>query len=517
MNKINILWVDDEIDLLKPHILFLEKKNYLVTTCTNGQDAIQLFKTDDFDIVFLDENMPGLSGLETLAEIKSIQNNVPIIMITKSEEELIMEEAIGAKISDYLIKPVNPHQILLSLKKNLDDSRLISEKSTLSYQREFRNISLDLMEAKTYQDWISIYRKLLYWEQKLENIEDQNLIDILEGQRNEANNVFGKFIENNYEYWINNPDDSPVLSHQIFRKWVAPELKKEDSKTLFIVIDNLRYDQWRAFEPIVNNHYKVESEHSFFSILPSATQYARNAIFSGLTPLQMSEQFPQYWKNDTEEGGKNLFENEFLQEQLKRLRLNIKNEYYKITNHKEGKKLAEAIKSLKNNKLITIVYNFVDMLSHAKTEMEVIKELASNDKAYRSLTLSWFKNSPLFEIIQQAQQAGYKLIITTDHGTINCKSPSKVIGDKNTSLNLRYKTGKSLSYDQKDVYAVKNPKNIALPSINLSSSYIFAKSDYFLAYQNNFNYYAAYYKNTYQHGGISLEELIVPFIILNPK
>ncbi|MCA4806272.1 PglZ domain-containing protein [Myroides odoratimimus] len=517
MNKIHILWVDDEVDLLKPHILFLEKKDYIVTTCTNGQDAIDLFKENQYDIVFLDENMPGLSGLETLNEIKTIKSNTPIIMITKSEEEYIMEEAIGAKISDYLIKPVNPNQILLSLKKNLDDSRLISEKSSLSYQKEFRNISIDLMQARDYEDWISIYRKLLYWEQKLENIEDQNLFNILDSQKTEANSLFGKFVEKNYESWINDPEDSPVFSHQIFRKWVAPELKKEDSKLLFIVIDNLRYDQWRAFEAIVTNHYKVESENSFFSILPTATQYARNAIFSGMTPLEMSEQLPQYWKNDTDEGGKNLFENEFLQHQLQRLRLNIKNEYHKITNLKEGRKLADNFKALKDNKLITIVYNFVDMLSHAKTEMEVIKELASNDKAYRSLTVSWFRNSPLFEIIQQAQALGYKLIITTDHGTINCKNPSKVIGDKNTSLNLRYKTGKSLTFEAKDVYHVKDPKKVQLPNINVSSSFIFAKNDFFLAYQNNFNYYAAYFRNTYQHGGISLEEMIVPFIVLNPK
>ena len=517
MNKISILWVDDEVDLLKPHILFLEKKNYQVTTCTNGQDAIDLFQAQDFDIIFLDENMPGLSGLETLNEIKTIKSSVPVIMITKSEEEYIMEEAIGAKISDYLIKPVNPNQILLSLKKNLDDSRLISQKSSLSYQKEFRNISMDLMDAKTYEDWISIYRKLLYWEEKLESTNDSSLTSILESQRIEANNVFGKFVEKNYEHWINNPEDSPIFSHQIFRKWVAPELKKDDAKVLLIVIDNMRYDQWRAFEPIISNYFKVESEYSFFSILPSATQYARNAIFSGLTPLQMSEQLPQYWKNDTDEGGKNLYEDEFLREQLKRLRLNIKSEYHKITNQRDGKKLVDNFKALKNNQLITVVYNFVDMLSHAKTEMEVIKELASNDKAYRSLTVSWFKNSPLLEIIQEAQSLGYKLMITTDHGTMNCKTPSRVVGDKQTSLNLRYKTGKSLTFEAKDVYSVRDPKKIQLPSINLSSSYIFAKNDYFLAYQNNFNYYAAYYKNTYQHGGISLEELIVPFVVLNPK
>ena len=516
MNTINILWVDDEVDLLKPHILFLEKKNYKVSTCTNGQDAIQLFKDQLFDIVFLDENMPGLSGLDTLQEIKAIKPATPIIMITKSEEEYIMEEAIGAKIADYLIKPVNPNQILLSLKKNLDHSRLVSEKSSSSYQREFRNISLELMDASNYEEWISIYRKLIYWELKLENIEDQGLISILESQKSEANIQFGKFVEKRYESWINNPEQSPVFSHQIFRKWVAPELKG-DKNVLFVVIDNLRFDQWRAFENIVNNHYKVEEEKSFYSILPTATQYSRNAIFSGLTPLQMEQQFPKYWKNDTEDGGKNLFENEFLQEQLKRLRLDIKNEYFKITNQKEGKKLVDTFKTLKNNKLITVVYNFVDMISHAKTEMEVIKELASNDKAYRSLTTSWFQNSPLLEIIQQAQLAGFKLIITTDHGTINCKNPSKVIGDKQTSLNLRYKTGKSLTYEQKDVYAVKDPKKIQLPAINMSSSFIFAKSDYFLAYVNNFNYYASYFRNTYQHGGISLEEMIVPFIILDPK
>ena len=517
MNKIKILWVDDEIDLLKPHILFLEKKNYDVTTCNNGQDAIELFEENNYDVVFLDENMPGLSGLETLSELKEKKSSVPVIMITKSEEEYIMEEAIGSKIADYLIKPVNPNQILLSLKKNLDHSRLISEKTTLDYQKEFRKIAMDMAMVNSFEDWADLYKRLIYWEMELENIEDQSMVEILESQKTEANSQFGKFIEKNYEDWFDENEDKPILSHKLFGDLVAPEIRKKEKPILFVVIDNLRYDQWKAFESIVNNHYKLEKETSYYAMLPTATQYARNAIFSGLTPLEMEKKFPQYWKNDTDDGGKNLYEGEFLTEQLKRLGLDIKQEYYKITNFKDGKKLADNFKGLKENDLTTIVYNFVDMLSHAKTEMEVVKELASDDKAYRSLTVSWFKNSPLLDMIQQAQKMGFKLILTTDHGTINCKNPSKVIGDKNTSLNLRYKTGRSLTYENKDVYAVKDPKKIGLPALNMSSSFIFAKNDYFLAYVNNYNHYVSYYRNTYQHGGISLEEMIVPFLVLEPK
>jgi CheY-like chemotaxis protein len=514
MNKITILWVDDEIDLLKPHIIFLEKKNYEVITCLSGQEALEELTKSKVDIVFLDENMPGISGLETLNEIKVINASLPVVMITKSEEEFIMEEAIGAKIADYLIKPVNPNQILLSLKKNLDHSRLVSEKTTANYQLEFRKISMDLSMVNSYEEWAELYKKLIYWELRLEEIEDSGMFEILESQKTEANAQFCKFMEKNYEDWYQG-GDAPVMSHTLFKELVKPELK--DNKTLLVVIDNLRYDQWLSFEDTLNTFYKKKKEVPYYSILPTATQYARNAIFSGLTPLDMEKKYPAWWKNDTEEGGKNLFEADFLGTQLKRLGLDLKWDYHKISSLKQGRHLSQNFKSHKDNDLTVIVYNFVDMLSHSRTEMEVIKELASNDKAYRSLTLSWFKNSPLLEIIQQAQHMGLKLIITTDHGTINVKQPSKVIGDKETSLNLRYKTGRSLTYEEKDVLEIRNPKDVNLPSINVSSSFIFAKNDLFFAYPNNYNHYVSYYRNTYQHGGVSLEEVIIPFIVLKPR
>ncbi len=516
MSDIKVLWVDDEIDLLKPHILFLENKNYKVTTAKSGTEALEEIKKDNFDIVFLDENMPGLTGLETLAEIKEHQASLPVVMITKSEEEYIMEEAIGSKIADYLIKPVNPNQILLSLKKNLDHSRLVSEKTTSNYQQEFRKIAMDLSMVNSFEEWKDLYQKLVYWELELENIEDSGMFEILESQKTEANNQFCKFIDKNYAKWFEHAGDAPTMSHTLFKEKIQPQLQK-GTPTLLVVVDNLRFDQWKAFEPTVANIYKKTQEELFCSILPTATQYARNAIFSGLMPSEMEKLHPDLWLNDTDEGGKNMKEAEFLTAQLKRLGINIDWSYHKISSLKQGKKLVENFKSHKNEDLTVVVYNFVDMLSHSKTEMEVIKELASNDKSYRSLTQSWFKNSPLLEIIQQAARLGFKLIITTDHGTINVKTPSKVIGDKNTSLNLRYKTGKSLTYEDKEVLAAKDPKSVHLPTINMSSSFIFAKSDYFFAYPNNYNHYVSYYRNTYQHGGVSLEEMVIPFSVFIPK
>ena len=391
---------------------------------------------------------------------------------------------------------------------------MVSEKTTANYQQEFRKIAMNLTMVNSHEEWAELYKKLMYWDLQLEEIEDSGMFEILESQKIEANNQFGKFIEKNYVSWFGN-DEGPVMSHTLFRELVCPQLEK--GPTLLVVIDNLRYDQWFAFEDALSPFYKKNKELPYYSILPTATQYARNAIFSGLMPQDMGKKYPQWWKNDTDEGGKNLYEDKFLGEQIRRLGLEIKWEYHKISSLKQGKQLSHNFKTQKDNDLTVIVYNFVDMLSHAKTEMEVIKELASNDKAYRSLTLSWFKNSPLLEIIQQAQSLGLRLIITTDHGTINVKQPSKVIGDRETSLNLRYKTGRSLTYEKRDVLEAKDPTKIHLPSITMSSSFIFAKNDLFFAYPNNYNHYVSYYRNTYQHGGVSLEEMIIPFVVLDPR
>jgi CheY-like chemotaxis protein len=516
MENVNILWADDEIDLLKPHVLFLESKGYLVETVNNGTDAVEKIQAKSYDIVFLDENMPGLSGLDALAQIKEIRPSIPVIMITKSEEESIMEDAIGSKIADYLIKPVNPNQILLSLKKNLDNKRLVQEKTSSSYQQEFRAIGAKLAEDLDFEEWSDIYKKLIYWELELQQTKDSGLEQVLNMQKEEANNQFFKYIQREYLGWLN-PDkrNAPLMSHTIFQKRIWEELKQE-TPVYLLLIDNLRFDQWRVLSPVMREYFKIKTEEIYCSILPTATQYARNAIFSGLLPSEIEKKFPDLWKNDDDDDGKNLYEEDFLKALLSRVGYNKKMSYHKITNLTNGKKLVDNFANLSNNDFNVIVYNFVDMLSHARTEMEVLKELANDEAAYRSLTLSWFEHSPLLEMIKKIKKLGAKIIITTDHGTVKVTEPSKIVGDKNTNSNLRYKQGKNLTFNSKDVFWIKNPSEAYLPKANISTSYVFAKHDKYFVYPNNYNHYVGYYHNTFQHGGISLEEMLIPYIVLEP-
>ena len=512
----NILWADDEIELLKPHIIYLEKKGYQIIPAKSGDEALDLISSNDIDLIFLDENMPGLSGLETLSIINEHYSNIPVVMITKSEEESIMEEAIGSKISDYLIKPVNPSQILLAIKKNLDNIRLVEEKTTKNYQQDFRNISLKLSSSLSKKEWFDIFKKITYWELEIERSGEKSIEEILEMQKVEANMQFFKFVKNHYKDWLSG-SNAPLMSHNIFKEKVIPLIDNEQP-TYFILIDNLRYDQWEVIKHDIIKDFYILEEDLYTSILPTATQYSRNSIFAGLLPLEIQKRFPNLWKNDQDEGGKNMFEEQFLSDNLNRLgKSALKYSYTKITNIDYGRKVISKIADMKNNSLNVIVYNFVDMLSHSRTDMKVIKELADDDAAYRSLTASWYSHSPLKEILLRIKSQNAKLFITTDHGTINVNKPSKVIGDRNVSVNLRYKQGKNLNYQKNDVFVMDNPKDYFLPIQNVSSKYIFAKENNYFVYQNNYNKFVNYYKNTYQHGGISMEEMLIPYVSLKPK
>ncbi len=517
MREIEILWVDDEIDLLKPHIIFLESKGYKLETANNGNDAIEMVREKAYDLVFLDENMPGLTGLETLSKITDIRAKIPVIMITKSEEEYIMDEAIGSKIADYLIKPVNPKQILMAIKKITDKNRLVSEKTTSNYQLEFSKLGVQINDSMTSDDWINTYKKLVFWELELEQSGGQQMDQVLQMQKTDANNSFAKFIKKNYIDWFGKKnDEKPLMSPNIFPNKVFPLLKKGE-KVVTIIIDNLRYDQWKIMEPLLADYYSVAEEDLFYSILPTATQYARNAMFAGLMPSEIEKLHPDLWLNEDDEGGKNQFEEQLMQKQLARLGIKATFFYDKILNIERGRKLLTNASQVLDYQLSVIVVNFVDMLSHARTEMDMIRELANDEPAYRSITLSWFEHSTLFELLKIFAEKNIKVMITTDHGTTKVNNPVKVTGDRNTSTNLRYKQGKALSYNPKQVFEVMQPQLIHLPKLNVSTSYIFACNDDFLAYPNNYNHYVNYYKNTFQHGGISMEEMLIPFITLEPK
>ncbi|MCP4439185.1 MAG: response regulator [Aureispira sp.] len=519
MENVTILWADDEIRLLKPQVMFLEKKGYTVITVSNGHDAIEEVeeKLGEIDVVFLDESMPGISGLDTLAKIKEIMPSLPVVMITKNEEEGVMEQAIGSQISDYLIKPVNPVQILTTLRKLIDSDRLVREQTATDYQQEFRKIFTAINGRLDFHEWSEIYKKIVYWELKLDESKTTNMSEILATQKNEANAEFSKFVSNHYLDWVNKDEDAPVMSHDLLRSMVFPDVKK-DVKTVFVLLDNLRYDQWKMIEPIVSEYYRVIEEDYFYSILPTTTQYSRNSIFAGLMPSEIDEYYPDWWLNDNEKGGKNQYEDQLLYEQVRRTFRNpIKAGYVKVTNTNAGKDLVDNIHNYMQNDFTAIVYNFIDMLSHARTEMDILKELASDEKAYRSLTKSWFIHSPIWEALKEIADKDIQLFIATDHGSIRVSQPSKVVGDRETTTNLRYKVGKNLQYDRRDVLDVRDPKKAKLPRPNVSSTFIFAKSDRFFLYPNNYNYYNKYYDNTFQHGGISLEEVICPIIKLRSR
>lgn len=517
-----LLWVDDEIELLKAHLLFLEKKGYEVVTVSNGRDAIDLCRERNFDLVLLDEQMPGLSGLETLQKMKELQPSLPVVMVTKSEEENIMEQAIGQKIADYLIKPVNPNQILLALKKNIHRREIETEVTQSQYQQNFQQIAMQIMDCRTWKDWADVYKRLVHWELEL-SAADSSMMEMLYTQKEDANNGFAKFIRKNYLDWVadldyhklDTEDQRPMLSPEIFKRKIFP-LLNEGRKVYLVVLDNFRYDQWRMLAHEISELYDID-ENLYYSILPTATQYARNAIFSGLMPNKIAQMFPDLWVDEDEEEGKNLNEAPLIQTQFERYRRKNTFSYHKVNNSLDADRFMQQLNTLDHNDLNVVVFNFIDMLSHARTESRMVRELANNESAYRSITQSWFRHSVISDFFKQLAQTDYTIIVTTDHGSIRCTQPVKIIGDRNTNTNLRYKLGKNLAYDDKSLFVIKEPQKAQLPAPNLSTSYVFATGDSFFAYPNNYNYYVSYYRDTFQHGGISMEEMIVPLITLTGK
>ena len=518
MSKIKILWVDDEIDILKPHIMFLEQKSYIVSMATNGIDALKMVETDNFDIIFLDENMPGISGIETLEKIKMVSPSVPVIMITKSEEENIMEEAIGSKITDFLIKPVNPNQILLVLKKIFEKQRFISQKVTSSYQSTFSKLGMEINETFDFKEWKEVYKKLVFWELSLSESDDTTMDEVLRMQQNEANNSFAKYIKKTYKSWFDtNNTNVPLLSPNLITKKIFPHLKNNE-KVVFLVLDNLRFDQWKIIENLLSKYYFVDEEDLYYSILPTATQYSRNSIFSGLMPSAINSLYPDLWKNDDEEGGKNLYEEEMLQNLMRRHNIKASLCFEKLLDITYTKKFTDNLHTImNNNQLVVLIVNFMDALSHASTDLKSIKELANSLNSYLAVTKSWFEHSNIFDILKILSKNNFKLVISTDHGSIRITNPVKIIGDKNTTTNLRFKQGKNLNYNPKEVFEILKPEEIQLPKTNITSSYVFTFGNDFFVYPNNYSQYVKYYKDSFQHGGISLEEMLIPAITLSPK
>ena len=537
MKNGSILWADDEIDLLKGHIIFLQHKGYDVTAVTNGADAIEQCQQQTFDLIMLDEMMPGFTGLETLQKIKEIQPQTPVVMVTKSEEEDIMDQAIGSKIADYLIKPVNPNQILLSLKKNIHRREIVTEVTQSSYRQEYQKLAMQISDCQDWREWMDVYKKLVHWELELSSTES-DMTEMLAMQKEEANNGFTKYIKSNYMDWMDairqnfegkapvnrmlgrkgnqQPSPSkPLMSPDIFKDKIFP-LINNGEKVFLVVIDNFRWDQWRVLAQEIGDMFDI-TEDMYMTILPTATQYARNAIFSGLMPDKIEKMFPNLWVDEDEEEGKNLNEAPLIKTQIERFRRHDKFSYFKINDSAGADKLLQQYNALKDNDLNVVVINFIDMLSHARTESKMVRELANNESAYRSITLSWFRHSVMADLFRRLGDSDYTIVLTTDHGSIRCSKPVKIIGDRNTNTNLRYKLGKNLAFNEKEVFAIKDPHKAFLPTPNVSTSYVFATGNSFFAYPNNYNYYVSYYKDTFQHGGISMEEMLAPLITMKPR
>jgi CheY-like chemotaxis protein len=513
----HILWVDDEIDQLKSHIIFLEGRGYKITEASNGDDAVDLVAKRNFDLVLLDEMMPGKDGLTTLEEIKEKNPHLPVIMVTKSEEENLMDQAIGKKIDDYLTKPVNPSQILSAAKKILDTRRIRADRLAQDYAQASTKITSALFGALSWQDWIDIHRILSEWDLEIDSLGGADLRETHQGQRRECNVQFGKYVENVYVKWLAQKDPPP-LSVDMVKKYLFP-LLSQHKRTVLIVMDCMRLDQWMTIEPILDEYFHVARDY-YYSILPTATPYSRNAIFSGLFPADLAQRYPELWKAGTrDDSSRNRYEHQLLDDQLRKMGIRIKSDtrYVKVLDAKEGELLAKKISSYKGTPLLSVVFNFLDILAHGRSQSDILKEMTPDESAYRSLTRPWFLHSSLFRVLQYLATQDCTVVLTSDHGSVWGTRGTEARGKRDTSTNLRYKYGDNLNCNPKEALLIKDPKDFRLPSYGIATTYIIAKEDYYFVYPTNYAEYEKEYRNSFQHGGISLEEMILPVITMTPK
>lgn len=520
--KGRILWIDDEIELLKPHIILLKQRGYEVETATNGEDAVEIVRNKHFDLIFLDEMMVGISGIETLPYLKEIDPSTPVVMVTKNEAESLMEDAIGRKIDDYLTKPVNPAQILAACKKFLEAKRIESERFTQDYLIGFNEVSQRIRENLNWQEWQALYVKLVQWSMQLDRFPESGLQETLQNQWRECNAEFSKFVENNYFDWLsdNKDPDAPLLSPHITDKYLQPLLKTGDVTFLFVV-DCMRYDQWLVMEELLRPYYTFKTEF-YNSIIPTATPYARNSIFSGLFPIDIKKYFPQWWNVDsnTEDHKHNAYEKELLESWVERKRLKLKSKvnFVKIFDTDFGKKVEKEILKYAQSQLTAIVLNAVDMIAHSRSDYAILKEIAPDESAYRTLTRSWFQHSSFFGMLRTlAGIKNIKIMITTDHGSVRCMRGVKVLGDRDTSTCLRYKFGKNVKADDRNAMQIQDPTKFKLPHHGITVNNIIAKEDYYFVYPTDYHHYLNRYRDSFQHGGISLEEMIIPIVLLEPR
>ena len=511
-----ILWVDDEINQLQAHIIFLQEKGFIVTPVPSGDDAISAVQNDDFDLVLLDEMMPGRDGLSTLEELKEIKPNLPVVMVTKSEEENLMDQAIGRKISDYLTKPVNPSQILLVIKRLLDTKKIRGDQLTRDYVQSFNKLNQKMFGPMDWSDWIDAYKQISAWEIEIGEFRDVGLAQTHEGQRKQWNAEFSKYVERNYPEWLAS-EDRPTLSVDIGKKYVIPHLK-EGRRVFFIVVDCMRLDQWMNIQPIIDEYFTVDLDH-YISILPTATPFSRNAIFLGDFPDRLEELYPDLWRRQDNESSLNKYESELMKIQLKqkRVKLNAEPVYAKVLEASEGEHLARRISTYQHAQLVSMVFNFIDILAHGRSESDILKELAPNEHAFRSVTKSWFEHSSLLDILKYLSTIDCRVVITTDHGAVIARRATLVKGKREASTNLRYKYGDNLHCNTKEVVFVDDPATYRLPSFGISTTYIFAREDYYFVYPTHYHKYESKYADTFQHGGISMDEMILPVATLSPK